>query len=166
MTDALTLPVWPPAGNPFFSRAAQVFNAWIDLGSPVPYAIAMLTQAEFESAFKWNAVGDKDTAFNMYQWHWNPRGVAILAATGIDVRKEQSIKRIVAAADWELSHVLKKARDAMLAATNPHDASIAACKLFEGAGAPNAAERRGFGADRWAAWIPQNAGFIKANPAQ
>ena len=118
MTDALTLPVWPPAGHIFFNRAAQVFNAWMDLGSPVNYAIAMLTQAEFESAFKWNAVGDHDHAFNMYQWWWNPRGMAILAATGIDIRKEQSVKRIVEAASWELSHVETKAGDAMLAATN------------------------------------------------
>ena len=166
MTVALTLPVWPPAGNAFFNRAAQVFNAWRDLGSPIPYTLAMLTQAEFESAFKWNAVGDNGTAFNMYQWHWNPRGIAILAHTGIDVRTEQSIKRIVEAANWELSTVEKKARDAMLAATNARDASIAACKLFEGAGAQNAAERRGLGAERWAVWITNNAGFVKANPAQ
>ena len=75
MTDASTLPVWPPTGNAFFVRAAQTYNAWIALGVSVPFAIAMVTQAEFESAFKWNAVGDKDTAFSFYQWHWNPRGM-------------------------------------------------------------------------------------------
>src|ERR1035437_9088542 len=99
MTDALTLPVWPPAANYFFNRAAQTYNAWIALGVSVPFAIAMVTNAEFESAFKWNAVGDHDQAFNFYQWHWNPRGMAILAATGTDVRREQSIKRIVDAAN-------------------------------------------------------------------
>jgi hypothetical protein len=166
MTDALTLPVWPPASNVFFNRAAQLYNAWMMLVGLVPFSIAMVTQAEFEAAFKWNAVGDHDQAFNFYQWHWNPRGISILAHTGIDVRREQSIKRIVDAAWWEMNTVEKKARDAITAATNAHDASVAACKLFEGAGAENAAERRGLGANRWAEWFTANAAFIAANPAQ
>jgi hypothetical protein len=166
MTDALTLPVWPPAGNVFFNRAAQTYNAWIAVGVSRTFAIAMVTQAEFESAFKWNAVGDHDQAFNFYQWHWNPRGIDILVDTGIDVRKEQSIKRIVAAAWWELNTVEKKACAAIAAAANAHDASIAACKLFEGAGAENAAERRGLGADRWSTWFAANTDCVAENPAQ
>ena len=165
MTDALTLPVWPPAANYFFNRAAQTYNAWIALGVSGNFAIAMVTQAEFESAFKWNAVGDKDQAFNFYQNHWNPRGIDILVNTGIDVRHEQSIKRIVAAAWYELNATEKKARDAINAATNAHDASIAACKFFEGAGAANAAERRGLGAQRWESWFLANADFVTKNPA-
>jgi hypothetical protein len=166
MTDSTILPVWPPAANYFFNRAAQTYNAWIALGVSGNFAIAMVTQAEFESAFKWNAVGDKDQAFNFYQNHWNPRGMAILAATGIDLRKEQSIKRIVAAAWWELNNTEKKARDAIATATSAHNAAVAACVLFEGAGAANAAERRGLGAQRWETWIAANTDFIAANPAQ
>ena len=165
MTDALTLPVWPPASNAFFNRAAQTYNAWIALGVSVNFAVAMVTQAEFESAFKWNAVGDHDQAFSFYQWHWKPRGLAILAATRIDVRYEQNIKRIVDAAFWEMNTVERKARDAIEAAANVYDASVAACVMFEGAGAPNAAERRGRGADRWATWFAANAAFVAANPA-
>jgi hypothetical protein len=79
MTDALTLPVWPPSANYFFNRAAQTYNAWIALGVSRTFAIGLgVTQAEFESAFKWSAVGDKDTAFNLYQHHWEPRGRVIL----------------------------------------------------------------------------------------
>jgi hypothetical protein len=166
MTDALTLPVWPPAGNIFFNRAAQTFNAWMSLVRSDTFAIAMVTQAEFESAFTWYAVGDHDQAFNFYQWHWNPRGISILANTGIDVRKEQSIKRIVDAAWWELNAVEKKARDTIAAATTSYDASVAACVLFEGAGALNAAARRGLGANRWALWFADNSAFVAANPAQ
>jgi hypothetical protein len=166
MTNTLTLPVWPPASNVFFARAAQCYNAWRDLGVSIPFALAMTTQAEFESAFKANAVGDHHTAYNFYQDHWNPRGEAILAATGIDLRTETSIKAIVAAAWWELNHTETKARDAIAAATNARDASVVACTLFEGAGAPAAAERRGLGAERWAVWIMKNQAFVAANPAQ
>jgi hypothetical protein len=161
------LPIWPPAANYFFNRAAQTYNAWIALGVSRTFAIGLgVTQPEFESAFKWNAVGDHDRAFNFYQWWWNPRGMAILAATGIDVRREQSIKRIVDAAWWELNHTHIKARDAVAAAVSVHDAAVIACKLYEGAGAPNASERRGHGGDRWDKWFNDNAAFVATNPAQ
>ena len=167
MTDALTLPVWPPAGNIFFNRAAQTYNAWIDLGVSRTFAIGLgVTQPEFEAAFKWNAVGDNDQAFNFHQWHWKPRGMSILAATGIDVRKESSIKRIVAAANWELNHTHIKARDAVNVAINIHDAAVVGCKLYEGAGALNASERRGLGGIRWDGWFTANVAFVAANPAQ
>jgi hypothetical protein len=61
----------------------------------------------------------------------------------------------------------RNARDAILAATTAHDASIAACTFFEGAGAANAAERRGLGADRWQAWAgpsPSNAASRRSAP--
>lgn len=166
MPVMVELPVWPPVGHPFFTKAAQVYNAWKALGVSNPFALAMTTQAEFESAFQSSAVGDQGTAYNIYQWHWVPRGQSILAATGIDVRTETSLSRIVSAAWWELNHTETKARDAIAAATTAHDASVAACTLFEGAGAPMAAERRGVGAERWATWIDKNASFVTVNPAK
>lgn len=167
MTDALMLPVWPPATYvKFFASAAAFYNEWLALGVSIPFAIAMTTQAEFECAFNLAANGDKGEAWNAYQWHWTPRGANILAATGIDVRSERSIHRVVAAAWWELNGPLHKARDAIAACDNARSAAIAACALFEGAGAPNAAARRGLGAERWAGWIARNQSFVKARPAQ
>jgi hypothetical protein len=159
------LPVWPPASNIFFNRAAQCYNAWRDLGVSIPFALAMVAQAEFESAFESTAHGDDDQAFNFYQWHWTPRGATILSETGIDVRTEASIKKIVAAAWWEMNHTHAAARDAIARENTAHDASVAACTLFEGAGAEDAAERRGQGAERWAVWVSENQAFIVANPA-
>jgi hypothetical protein len=164
--DKIVLPVWPPANDFFFYRAAQVYNAWRDLGVSIPFALAMVTQAEFESAFEPSAVGDNDQAYNIYQWHWSPRGEAILAATGIDIRTETSLKKIVQAAWWELNNTETKARDTIQAATDASTASIAACTLFEGAGAPDAAQRRGLGGERWSVWVTENESFIAANPAQ
>jgi len=161
-----TLPTWPAPDNVFFNRAAQVYNAWRGLGVSIPFALAMVTQAEFESAFETNAVGDHDQAFNIYQWHWDPRGERILDKTKTDVRSETSLLKLVEAAWWELNNTEIKARDAIAAAKTAREASIAACTLFEGAGAPDAAQRRGLGAERWSVWVNDNEAFIAANPAQ
>lgn len=162
MTDALTLPVWPPATyTPFWTSALQFYSEWFRLYGSANLAIAMVTNAEFESAFKSGARGDNDEAFNDYQDHID-RVLAILKATGIDLRTETSIPRIVEAANWELSNTHAKARDAILAATSAHDAAMAACIYFEGAGAPNAAERRGLGADRWETWFAEHKDELAA----
>jgi N-acetylmuramoyl-L-alanine amidase/Phage tail lysozyme len=160
------LPIWPPPGDIFFVRAAQVYNAWRDFGVSIPFAIGMLTQAEFESAFYPSALGDGGTAFNLYQWHGD-RADAILKGTGIDVRTETSIKRIVAAAWWEMTNVPAyiKAKAVISGATRASDSSSIACRMYEGAGAADAAERRGMGGERWSVWIAQNDPFIAANPA-
>jgi N-acetylmuramoyl-L-alanine amidase/Phage tail lysozyme len=158
------LPVWPPSNDVFFARAAMVYNAWRELGVSIPFAVAMTTQAEFESAFEPSARGDSDQAFNLYQWHWNTRGTAILAGCGVDVRTEMDIKKIVSAAWWEMNHTYSSARAAIASKTNVHDAAVAACQLYEGAGAPNAAARRGMGAERWSTWITDNAAFVAAHP--
>jgi N-acetylmuramoyl-L-alanine amidase/Phage tail lysozyme len=160
------LPVWPPPGDIFFVRAAQVYNAWRDFGVSIPFAIAMLTQAEFESAFYPTAIGDGGTAWNLYQWHLD-RAEAIYHCTGGDVRTETSMKRIVAAAWWEMTNVPAyiKAKAVISGATRASDASSIACRLYEGAGAADAAERRALGGERWSVWIAKNGSFIAANPA-
>lgn len=163
----IALSEWPPVGNVFFQRAALLYNEWLAVPVSRTFAIGMITQAEFESAFKIGAIGDFDTAFNLYQWHWSGRGNVIYSETGIDIRTEANFKKLVAAAWWEMNNTrYTKARDAILAARTEADAAIAACIYFEGAGAEDAAERRGAGAERWSAWIADNAAFITANPAQ
>lgn len=166
MTDALILPVWPPESDvAFFGAACQFFNEWRALGYDNPGAIAMTTQAEFEAAFKSSARGDSDTAVNDYQDHMD-RVLAILKATGTDLRTETSIHKIVAAAAWELDNTHTKARAAIKAATTAYDASAAACEYFEVAGAANAMARRGLGAERWAAWFAKNPDMLAKYPAE
>lgn len=161
----MNIPEWPPEDSIFFVRAAECYNAWKDLGVTQNFAIAMMTQAEFESAYKCEVIGDHHQAFNCYQWHWSPRGEAILKATGIDVRTEKSIKKIVEAAWWELNHTHNHARETIEAQQTLWSMTVEACKLFEGAGAPGAAARRAEGAVRWFGWISTHKDFIDAHPA-
>lgn len=164
MAATLPLPIWPAFNSadasPFFLTAAKLFNAWMRRKVTIPFAVAMVTQADMESAFKPKAVGDKGEAYNLYQWHWT-RGQIILDKTGIDIRTETNIERIVAAAWWELQNDEKKAYAAILACSNAADASRMACKYFEGAGAPNAAERRAAEGERWSAWIEINLDWVR-----
>ena len=69
------------------------------------------------------------------------------------MRLERSVTRIVDAAWWELNNTEKHAFDAIMAAKTVEDATRAACRFFEGAGAPDAVDRRALGADRWVSWI-------------
>ena len=166
----LTLPPKPVFGSgafadAYYSRAAQVYNAMLAVSNWKPIAIAALANADMESAFHTGVVGDGGTAFNLWQWHWNPRGERILAETGIDVRHETSIKRIVDALWWELTTVYPKAL-ALMDAT--HDYGTAAsifCRLVEGAGAPNASQRRAMDAQFWGNFVDTHADFLKEHPA-
>lgn len=167
--DMLPLPTWPAfnevAPNIFFIRAATLYNLWIGKGVSIPFAIAMVTQAEFESAFHAEAIGDNGEAFGLYQHHWEPRGALILEKTGVDLRSERDFGRIVRAVWAELNSTMVHARDAIAAAKTAADASRAACVLFEGAGAPNAADRRAAGAERWATFFGAHPNFVAAHKA-
>lgn len=119
-----------------------------------------------ESAFEPWAIGDHGKAFNIWQWWWNPRGALILNQTGIDIRSERSILKICDALWWELnSHPYA----ASLAAIRACKTANAAAQLFslkiEGAGAADAAQRRGMAADHLAVWVDAHPSFIAANPA-
>lgn len=166
MTAAIALPLWPPAGNHFFILAARALNKWLALGVPARIAYAMIAQGEAECAFKLTAIGDKGVAYGLHQWHWTPRGAAIFAATGIDVRSEPMIEQHVAAAYWELTHLFATSWAKILAAPTALQAGEMACKLWEGAGAFEAAERRGMMAERWLSYFAHNPDVLKGNPAQ
>ena len=163
------LPIWPTFNlfhpDVFFIRAAVLYNAWKDKGVSDDFAVAMIVNAEFESAFRAESIGDKGEAFNLYQWHWHPRGDTILSETGIDVCTERDLHRIVDAAWWELNNTHIRARKAIEAALNASDAAEAACRLYEGAGAPEAAERRSVGAVRWVRFLARNPDFVAQHKA-
>ena len=165
MTDPLSLPVWPPLDNAFFGNAARCWNRWRTLGASENAAYGTIANHEAECAFHIGAIGDQGRAFGLGQWWWTPRGAAILAATGIDVRTEKSIIRQVDAAYWEITHVYSVAWTKIQAAGTVEIAGELVCTLWEQAGSPNAMQRRGLMANRWQTFFAANPQLLAANPA-
>jgi len=163
---ALPLSPWPPFasafGQAYFKRMAQLYNCLRAVGFENPAAVGILANADMESAFQPGAVGDTDTAFNIFQWHWDPRGKAILAATGIDVRKETSPAKIVAALCWELRGPYLATRTTINLATTGADAAGKFCDTFEGAGAADAHARRQDDAVRIETFLADNMLWVLA----
>lgn len=173
MTTIAPLPVWPPASNVFFAAAKEVFEQFRGYGLPIAGSLGMVANFEFESAFEIGAKGDKVngifTAFGMAQWH-EPRISQIKAAIGIDVTTFSSvipgkptdteIKVAIGdqcAAAWhELTSNPAFGFAELRAATTANEAGMAACQYFERAGASQAMQRRGLGAERWAVYAAKN----------
>lgn len=160
MTDVLLpLPPWPHVGDPFWIRAAQVYNAYFSATKRDPFSIGALANLYMESALKTGVVGDHDTAFNLEQWR-GARVARILAKTGIDVRKESSIARVIEASLWELQNVYAPVYAELLACTTAADAARLFCQKIEGAGAKGAADRRALAAGYLVVWAAENRDFI------
>jgi hypothetical protein len=161
----IEIPAWPTLSQDpiFFNSAAKTYNKWKSYGVSNQFALAMVAQAEAESAFKLDANGDHKEAYGIYQWHWSSRGEAILKGTGIDLRTFPSLESQIDAAWWEFQNTEKLAFTKISACTTANNASIASCIYFEGAGAPNAASRRGAMAERWADFFTQNPSILTSN---
>ena len=160
-------PAFDPANPaPYWIAAAQIYNGLRGCSAPIPMTVGALANADMESAFKPGAVGDRDTAFNIWQWHWSPRGERILAGTGIDVRHEASIKKICSALWWELNNVYPNQLVMLKAFKVSGMAARYFCTFIEGAGATDAASRREQDAEILDVWVAKNADFIAKHPAQ
>lgn len=164
---ALDIPAWPDPksaeGATFFADAQMLFGLWRALRAPNLLAFALIAQAEAESTFGPNAVGDHEkatgepTAFGLYQRHGD-RLEEIKKALGIDVQglvlaKQNSLAVEVLVTWWELSTFPYLGLGALRTATTPFGAGYQACWRFERAGAAGAALRRGQMAERWAAYF-------------
>lgn len=164
--NPLNLPKWPPPGNDFFKHAGRAMNRWLSLSVSDIVAYGFLGNHEGECAFNVMAVGDKGRAYGLGQW-WAPRIEAILAGTGIDVRTEQRIERHVDAMYWELTAgPCVKRWPQIQACANVEDAARMICHYVEGAGAPNAQERRAGMAVNWHAYCDSNPAWLTDNPTQ
>ena len=167
MTFTPPLSAWPAFDadkpHPFFVGAAHVFNAWCGFGVPVPFAIAMVTMADMEAAFKAAVVGDHGSAYGIYQEH-KDRAERIKIKIGVDMLASPapSLFDQCRAAWWELNNTETRAREMILAANNAGDASRAATTYFERAGAGSAADRRAAEGERWSAWIGQHLDWVQA----
>lgn len=160
----LPLPPWPHIGDPFWIRAAQVYNAYCSATQHDPISIGALANLYMESALKTGVVGDHDSAFNMEQWHTG-RVFRILLKTGIDLRKETSIAKVVEASVWEMKNVYPAVYSALLLCTTAAAAARLFCIKIEGAGAPGAADRRELAGEYLETWVKTNREFIAQHPA-
>ena len=164
-TVSFAIPAWPSAASVMWARAAQIVNALRSKGAGNHLVVAALANAYAESAMSPKIVGDNDEAYSIWQWHWTPRGERILAGFGVDVRTETSVSKLVGAFWWELGTVFPKTLAELTSATSAEDATRILCTEYEGAGAPNAADRRVEEAAYLTVWLARNEAFIKANPA-
>jgi hypothetical protein len=165
MTTLAPLPGKPAfsVSSPYWLGAKAIYLALRAKGASNPLAIGALSNADMESAFKPSANGDNHEAYSLWQWHWNPRGLRIWQNTQIDVKAETDIAKIVDALWWELSNV--KPYVATLAQMRVEaSAEVCAeifCQYIEGAGAPDAKERRAMDAAWWTTAISIHSDFFK-----
>lgn len=159
--------IWPAFDqakpHAFYVGMAQCFNCWVSFGVQNPFAIGMTTQADAEARFITTAVGDKGTAFGLYQEH-KDRADRIKLQTGIDLLAvpPPSILDQCRAAWWELNNTEKKARDAMMLAITGGGAAAIGCSMFERAGAPDAVARRTLEGERITVFVSRNLDWVRA----
>ena len=116
-------------------------------GWPIVDGYGVAANAFNKSSFDPDAEGDHRTAYGLFQWHGD-RQTQFKQVFGKDLRDapaEDQIKFV----DWELRNSERKAGDALKAAKTARDAGEAFCRLYERAGAPGQAEKRGALAQQW-----------------
>jgi hypothetical protein len=131
--------------------AATIRSFWLNYVTD-PVAVGFVANADREDAFDVAAVGDRDMAYNIGQWHWQPRGAAILNGCGIDVRT-CSLENALVAMHWELTNVEQAAFAAIKSCATPESAAQAICRYYERAGAANALARSTALATMWAEYF-------------
>lgn len=163
----VSLPAWPEFNEAspswFFVSAAKVFNNFRGFGESIPFSIAMVVMGQMEADFQTGVVGDKGTAFGLWQEHAD-RAAAIKKATGIDLlaKPAPSIKDQCIAAQFEFGKTEMKARDAMRKEVTAAGAAAQCTALFERAGAAGAVDRRAADGTRWSAFIGANMAWVEA----
>jgi len=184
------LPAWPDPssadGKIFFDRAMTVFSWWRTLAQsrryphPNAFAIGLTVQAEAESSFDPNALGDYvDEAGRKLPWRPKPIGTptsfgmhqrkrartdAIRDGFGdkhglgfdiaaLALAKQNTVDKDLAASLWELDTFPAYGLAAISDQPTAHAAAAQACALFERAGATSAVSRRARMANRWTPWF-------------
>jgi hypothetical protein len=126
-------------------------------------AIALVAMASAESAFDPTALGDKDTAYGLWQLHEERTSLICnggqgYKGCGIDVKARvlagnAGVMEQCQAIDWELAHSEHTAKAAILAATSVYDAAVAATTKYMRPGAPGQPAARALTAAKWAAFF-------------
>ena len=163
------LPAKPPfsPSSPYWLGARDIYQTMRHLGAMNPLAIAAVANADMESCFEPQAIGDHDQAYNLWQWWWIPRGARILHDYGVDVRTERNFAVVTGALWWEMTATpaYAAALKQMRADAHVDDATGIFCQVIEGAGAPEAKERRMTDGRLWSVAIANHAAFFDAPPA-
>jgi len=142
--------------------AREIYAFFLDKTSPAGvkvepwHAAGFVAQADAESAFQTTARGDHGEAFGLFQMHGD-RLQAIERATGVDMVATPAVARQLEGVWWELTHPELIHFNQILKAKTAYDAGFLACKLWERAGAPGQPQKRGQGAEGWAAWLIRDA---------
>jgi hypothetical protein len=161
----VSIPAWPDAasaaGVTFFGRAHTIASAWKAHGVSNAVALGFVANAEAESSFDPNAVGDKGAggAYGLYQRHYDriiairdgvkdAHGKVVKPGLGFDLRalviaRANTMQNDVEAAWWELQSFSFYGFAAIPAQGTAHGAAAQICATFERAGAEFAADRRG-----------------------
>lgn len=158
-------PAFSPAST-YWIAARDIYQTLRKLGAENPLAIAAVANADMESAFRTNVVGDNGTAFGPWQHHWVPRGERILESYGVDLRTETSLAVATDALWWEMTNTpaYAAAFAAMKAAATAEQAAGIFCQFIEGAGAADAEQRREADAAFWSTAIAEHAAFFALTP--
>jgi hypothetical protein len=149
------IPAWPPANDPFFERAETVRSVWASCTDHEPLIMAGVANAEAETAFNTEAVGDHGSAHGLYQWHGD-RVKWLLENTKVDVTTAELSAQVLAAYQ-ELRQRYPKTLEKLLATATAAEAAQIFCAEYEGAGAPNATQRRSKMAERWSAYFARHS---------
>jgi len=162
----------PLPAKPEFSETSAYWLAARDVyvscrqhGAENPFAIGIMANLDAESAFKTNVIGDDGTAFNEAQWH-SDRVARILENTGIDLKAERSIPRVIYGLFWEMTHVpaYENAYNQMMTETSAENAAEIFCRYVEGAGAADAQQRRALNAAFWTVAVSDHQDFFATPP--
>ena len=139
----------------YYANAAQIYSFFLANGFTPAQACGILAQADAESSLDPTAVGDKDTAFGMFQWH-GARATVIKKGCGVDVAKLPPMTDQLTAALWELNHSEHSASIQIKLATTAYDAGYAAARFWERPGSPLQYAKRGDKAEAWATYFSQH----------
>lgn len=112
-------------------------------------ACGILAQIQGESSFDPSAIGDRDSAFGICQWHAD-RIALIKAGCGIDIHALPDFATQCEAIWFELNSSERAALAAIKAATTPYDAGSVAETTYERSGTSGDPEKRGNFAVAWA----------------
>jgi hypothetical protein len=134
----------------YYSSAATIYNFWLNAGFSPAQAYGLLAQADAESSLNPKAIGDRDQAFGLDQWH-ESRVDAIRNGCGVDLKTLPPLADQLRAALWELQHTEKHALLQIKAARTAFDAGYAACRFWERPARVAEYARRGALAEKWAA---------------
>ncbi len=178
----MNLPAWPdPAssdGAAFFVAARKFHALYRSAGAENPFAFGMMTQAEAESSFNCNALGDfVDASGTLLPWSAHPSGTPTsfgahqrkrdrtniirsghgsFTGLGFDIAElaladENTVENEVRATLWELNAFPFYGLAAITRASTAYGAAYQATVTFERAGTlkSGAAEKRGRMAETW-----------------